>query len=103
MKIRLLHALCVLASGGLALENAPAADEIAPLPGLDTCIAAALQQRPGMLFGWRSLNDPPDGSHRITFITPHGRSQTPSARPMRRPTCASRIAPACTASSTTSG
>ena len=73
MKIRLLHALCVLTSGGLAFENAPAADEIAPLPGLGTCIAAALQQRPGMLFGWRSLNDPPDGGYRITVITPDGK------------------------------
>jgi hypothetical protein len=73
MKIRLLPAICVLASGGLAFENALAADEIAPLPRLDTCIAAALQQRPGMLFGWRSLNDPSDGSYSITILTPDGK------------------------------
>lgn len=73
MKIRLLSAMCVLASSALAFEKAVAADQIAPLPGLDTCIAAALQQRPGVLFGWRALNDPPDGTYRITIITQDGK------------------------------
>jgi hypothetical protein len=63
----------MLASSGLASENALAADEIASRPGLDTGIAAALQQRPGVLFGWRCLNDPPDGSYRITIITPESK------------------------------
>src|SRR5689334_2785025 len=74
MKKRLLHATLILccAAGGLRL--AFAADEIAPLPGLDTCIDAALQQRQGgVLYGWRSLNDPADGSYRVSVLTPDGK------------------------------
>jgi hypothetical protein len=68
MNLRLSHALSLLAFSSLAFESAVAADEIAPLPGLDACLATALQQRPGVLFGWKSLNEPPDGSYRISII-----------------------------------
>jgi len=68
MKLRLCHALCMLTFSSLAFEAAVAADEIAPLPGLDECLATALQQRQGVLFGWKSLSEPPDGSYRISII-----------------------------------
>jgi hypothetical protein len=47
-----------------------AADEIAPLPDLDTCIAAALKERPGVLFGWKELGV---GSYKVSVITPDGK------------------------------
>jgi hypothetical protein len=47
-----------------------AADEISPLPDLDACIAAALKERPGALFGWRELGV---GSYKISVITSDGK------------------------------
>jgi hypothetical protein len=70
MDIRLWCGLAVLAG---ALAIAPpvfAADEISPLPDLDACIAAALKERPGALFGWKELGV---GSYKISVITADGK------------------------------
>lgn len=50
-----------------------AADSIVPLPGLDACIAAALQQRPGILFGWKRLSAGDDASYEISVLSPDGK------------------------------
>jgi hypothetical protein len=50
-----------------------AANEIAPLPGLDTCVNAALQQRPGVLYGWRLINDAPQPVYKVSVISADGK------------------------------
>src|SRR4051794_32901399 len=47
MKIRACYAAGISMAGMLAVAHAMAANEVAPLAGLQTCINAALQQRPG--------------------------------------------------------
>ena len=69
IRIDLLYAIGALAFMGAASQAADAADEVAPLPGLDACIAAALEQRPGILVGWQALNDPGNGSYQIAVLT----------------------------------
>jgi len=73
MKIHACYAAGIAMAGVLAVTHAIAANEVAPLPGLETCIGAALQQRPGVLFGWRLLNDVPPPSYRVTVITADGK------------------------------
>jgi hypothetical protein len=48
----------------LACAASLAADEVAPLPGLDECIKAALDQRPGVLYGWEAMA----GVYRVTVL-----------------------------------
>jgi len=74
MKIRACYAAGISMAGMLAVAHAMVANEVAPLPGLETCINAALQQRPGVLFGWRLLNDVPPPSYRVTVITADGKT-----------------------------
>ena len=60
-----------LIAGGLSLAGPlSAADEVAPLPDLDACIAAALKERPGALFGWKEVGV---GSYKVSVITSDGK------------------------------
>jgi len=58
---------CALA---MVLLPALAADEISPLPDLDACIAAALKERPGVLFGWKETGV---GAYQISVIAADGK------------------------------
>ena len=73
MRIRLCYAMGMLMASCLPCTPAMSADTVAPLPGLDTCIAAALQQRPGVLFGWRVLSDAPQAVYKMSVLTADGR------------------------------
>ena len=73
MKIRACYAAGMLIVGVFAATHAIAANEVAPLPGLEACVNAALQQRPGVLFGWRALKDMPPPGYRVTVITADGK------------------------------
>jgi hypothetical protein len=63
------------AFGVAAICCAPAmaANEIAALPGLDACVDAALQQRPGVLYGWRLINDAPQPVYKVSVISAEGK------------------------------
>ena len=70
MDIRLWCGLGVLVGALTSALPGFAADEIGPLPDLDACIAAALKERPGALFGWKELGV---GSYKISVITADGK------------------------------
>ena len=70
MAIRVAFGIGLLIAAFAIGDHALAADEIAPLPGLDECVAAALKQRPGVLWGWKELGT---GYYKISVITSDGK------------------------------
>ena len=70
MNIGIRLAFCVISIG---CASAIAANDVAPLPGLDTCVDAALQQRPGVLYGWRLINDAPQPVYKVSVISAEGK------------------------------
>jgi hypothetical protein len=74
MSIRLRYAVSIFALCAFSqMPRGMAASETAPLPGLDTCVNAALQQRPGLLFGWRMINDPPQPVYKVSVMSEDGK------------------------------
>ena len=69
--------LCVVYLLGLCAAGAPAVsaaqDEPLPLPGLDECLKAALEQRPGAVVEWRQLGSDADPSYKVAVISPEGK------------------------------
>jgi hypothetical protein len=68
-----VHVAGIFAATLFAAAGPALAGEAASLAGLDECIAAALQQRPGVLFGWRVVNEPPQGVYKVSVLSEDGR------------------------------
>jgi hypothetical protein len=70
MDIRALIQIGLLTAGIIVGNHGLAAEEVAPLPGLDECEAAAVQERQGVLWGWKELGT---AVYKISVITPDGK------------------------------
>jgi hypothetical protein len=61
-------------AGLLALAaTAARADEATVGPGLEPCLQAALQQRPGFVHGWKDISEGSDERYKIAIINPAGK------------------------------